>query len=323
MPRGHSIRALIHPLARTAVVAASVLLAGTLLATLGWATAATDNSAPVAVAASSADRPDAQPTPRIVALFPFAADQLIALGVRPAAVPTLRGESPAEWADLPRVAVDHAAGPNIEQLIAAAPDIVITTSVYAQFTRQIERTTRARVIEMDIDSLDDVRRHLATLGELVGRADAARELINDLTALDTASRPDEPVVSALAIFGTPHAFYAFLPGSYLGDLVERAGGRLVNDRAESHRVFRGLAPLSMEAVIARDPNVLFVIFHGSEASARAMLDRDPLWAALSAVREGRVVFLRDDLYAMRPGSEVRRAYRRIADAIGEVRASAR
>ncbi len=312
------IRSLIISNPRSATVAASALaVTVALVATLGWATRVTDAGAPGLISAAEPGRP----TPRIVALFPFAADQLIELGVRPAAVPILRGEAPETWAAFPRVAIDHAAGPNIEHLIAAAPDIVITSSVYAQFTPQIERATRARVIEMDIDSLEDVRRHLTTLGELVDRADAARALIEDLEMLDAGAGADARPVSALAIFGTPHAFYAFLPGSYLGDLVEHAGGRLINDRAESHRVFRGLAPLSMEAVIAGDPNILFVVFHGPEESARAMLGRDPLWAGLSAVRTGRVVFLRDDLYAMRPGSEVRRAYRQIADAVAAARAS--
>lgn len=319
---GRDFRKIIYSNRAAATLAASLFAAIALLATLGWATTVTDAVSAPAAGEAEAERAGGPAAPRIVALFPFAADQLIALGVRPAAVPILRGEAPESWADIPRVAIDHAAGPNIEHLIAAAPDIVITSSVYAQFTPQIERATRARVIEMDIDSLEDVRRHLTALGGLVDRANAARALIEDLSMLEPSAGADARPVSALAIFGTPHAFYAFLPGSYLGDLVERAGGRLINDRAESHRVFRGLAPLSMEAVIARDPDILFVVFHGSAATARAMLDRDPLWARLSAVRDGRVVFLRDDLYAMRPGSEVRRAYQQIADAVAAVRTSA-
>ena len=72
----------------------------------------------------------------------------------------------------------------------------------------------------------------------------------------------------------------------------------------SHKVYRGLAPLSMEMVVEFDPDLLLVLFHGPEESSRAMFEGDPLWGSLRAVHEGRMHFLADDLYAMRPGSQL-------------------
>ncbi len=259
--------------------------------------------------------------PRIVALLPFAADQLLAMGVTPLAVPQLAGDVPPAWAGLPTVTVDHSAGPNVEQLISHSPDVVITSSVYAQFVRGIETGTGSEVVIIDIDSIGDVLESIERLGEIAGVPDRAGSLAERVRRDLGSAWESEPDIDVLAIFGTPHAFYAFLPDSYLGDLVEHSGGRFITDGMVEHSVFRGLAPLSMEVVIDRDPDQLLVLFHGPQESAQAMLDRDPLWSELSAVKNGDVTFLQDDLYAMRPGSELGRAIADIRGIMQRARAS--
>lgn len=274
---------------------------------------------PAQPAATGATSTSDEPEPRIVALLPFAADQLIAMGCDLAAVPLIRGGIPSAWEGLPSVAIDHASGPNIEQIIVAKPDVIIISSVYAQFVPQIRSETGAEVVIMDIESVDDIGRNILTLGQLCGREERAKEMRAEIetmdSEMDTEMDSDRATPGAslrtLAIFGTPHAFYAFLPDSYLGDLIEQGGGKLITEDMRSHPVFSGLAPISMEVIIDRDPQVLVVVFHGDETSARAMLERDPLWSEIDAVRHGRVHFLRDDLYAMRPGSEFGRAQQQI------------
>ncbi len=273
----------------------------------------TEDSTPSAHAAPENETAE---TPRVAALLPFAADQLIALGVQPVLVPALRGGQPEAWQGIEMGALDHSVGPNIEQLIAADPDVVILSAVYTQFVPQIEETTGARVIAMDADTLEDVRTHTRTIGELVGKQDQAEQWISDFdTTLETGATEAAEPVSVLAVFGTPHAFYAFLPDSYLGNLVEHAGGELITSDMPEHAIFRGLAPLSMEAVVARDPDVLLVVFHGPEQAARSMLDRDPLWGQLSAVKGDHIAMLPDDLYAMRSGSEAATALENVRTAI--------
>ena len=251
---------------------------------------------------------------RIATLLPFAADQLIAMGVEPVCVPQLRGFAPAEWEGIPSVQLDHSAGPNLEQLIAVNPDFIISGSVYAQFMPQIEEVTQSKVILMDVDSVDSVFDHIRTLGKLSDRVPESEKLAASMNTNMMVSKSPKSgeEIQVLAIFGTPHSFYAFLPDSYLGDLVKRSGGQMGPAGLQSHKVYRGLAPLSMEMVVEFDPDLLLVLFHGPEQSSRAMFEGDPLWGALSAVDEGRMHFLRDDLYAMRPGSDIDEAFEEIS-----------
>ena len=263
---------------------------------------------PAAVMAEPGSNPVAEIADvRIATLLPFAADQLLEMGCRPVCVPGLRGNQPPEWEGIPTVQLDHSAGPNLEQLLSVDPDYIVTGSIYAQFMPHIAEVTKAEVVIMDVESLDSVMVHIKALGEIANCATEAETMatmlegrLSDLKRNFTVSTP----IDVLAIFGTPHSFYAFMPESYLGDLVKHAGGRMGPEGLTSHKIYRGLAPLTMETVIEFDPDLLLVLFHGPEETSRAMFERDPLWASLRAVHEGRIEFLSDDMYAMRPGSQV-------------------
>ncbi|MEE2718996.1 MAG: ABC transporter substrate-binding protein [Planctomycetota bacterium] len=257
---------------------------------------------------------------RIATLLPFAADQLLAMGVKPVCVPGLRGDTSPAWEEIPTIQMDHSAGPNLEQLIAVEPDYIVTASVYAQFMPQIESITKAKIVFMDVDSIEVAMTCMAKLGEISGRTEKAAEMVKAVRErlLEPSKVKDADRIKVLAIFGTPHSFYAFMPESYLGDLVKHGGGRIGPDGLVSHKIYKGLAPLSMETVIDYNPDLLLVLFHGTEETARAMFEGDPLWGSLNAVHENRMFFLSDDLYAMRPGSKLDLAISQVHEYVANV-----
>ena len=254
--------------------------------------------------------------PRIVALMPFAADQLLELGVVPAGVPSLRGPVPESWKGIPTVQLDHSVGPNLEQLISCQPDVIITPSTYLQFVDVIRDMTGAEVVVMDVASIDDVFENIRRLGAMTGVVSEAERWCDSIQSSLKQKVSRNGSIDVLAIFGTPHSFYAFLPNSYLGDLVRYAGGQVGPSELSEHRVYKGLAPLTMESVVEYDPDALLVLFHGPEDSSRAMFENDPLWSTLRVIQEGRVKYLSDDLYAMRPGSDLNRAINEIQNFLG-------
>ena len=245
--------------------------------------------------------------PRIVALMPFAADQLLEMGVIPVGVPSLRGPMPHAWHGIPTIQLDHSVGPNLEQLLACQPDVIVTPSTYLQFVDVISDMTKAEVVVMDVASIADVFQNIRELGQMANVPLVAEQLcLSVQSSLNQKASLKEPI-DVLAIFGTPHSFFAFLPNSYLGDLVRYAGGTVGPDGLGEHRVYKGLAPLTMESVVEFDPDALLVLFHGPEESSRAMFENDPLWSDLRAIRQGHVKYISDDLYAMRPGSDLQGA----------------
>ena len=255
--------------------------------------------------------------PRIVALMPFAADQLLEMGVAPVGVPSLRGPVPEAWNGIPSVQLDHSVGPNLEQLVSCRPDVIVTPSTYAQFVDVITEMTSAEVIVMDVQSIDDVFRNIQELGAIAEVPQVAQDHCTALKASLQQPVSSDGSIDVLAIFGTPHSFYAFFPNSYLGDLVRYAGGVIGPNGLAEHRIYRGLAPLTMESVVEFDPDALLVLFHGPEDTSRALFENDPLWSTLRAIRNDRVKYLSDDLYAMRPGSNLNGAIEEIQLFLGE------
>ncbi|MFG0305786.1 MAG: ABC transporter substrate-binding protein [Phycisphaerales bacterium JB040] len=260
---------------------------------------------------------------RVAVVAPFGNDLLARLGVEPVAAPTLPGGVnawPEHWERTVPLRVTHAAGPSLEQLVACAPDLVLSTSAYAHAHDTIERVLGVPVVTLDTVSLDDFPRHLETLGVLLGREEEAASAARTYRETLAAALASEPSGGArktrvLAIFGGARSFYGFLPDSYVGSVLEALGCELTTGGLDSHAVFTELTPLSLEHALASDPDVVLVLGHGQSAQTARTILNDRAWGALRAVREGRVVGLPDELFVTRPGTEPERAVSSVRAAI--------
>lgn len=75
-----------------------------------------------------------------------------------------------------------------------------------------------------------------------------------------------------------------------------------------------LEELSLEAIIAADPQFLFVVTMGSDeekalAAFDALLASNPAWGTLTAVQEGRVYVLPRELFHYKPNARWAEAYK--------------
>jgi iron complex transport system substrate-binding protein len=242
---------------------------------------------------------------RIACGTSFAAELLVHLGhpplLRPAVAPG--EEVPESLRAVDELAIEHGVGPNMEQLAAAKPDLMILHTQYAQFVDNIEQTLGVPVIAWEITSFDDVPDKIETLASWVGAKDRGDELVRELLATREAFQqklPERPP-SVLALFGTSEGFYTFLPSSFLGDLVGLLGGELVTKKAESIRGSRSLAPFDLEHALATDPDVILIVRHGDPSNRIAELGSNPAWPEIQAVRDERVHVLSPHRYLTNPG----------------------
>ena len=88
-----------------------------------------------------------------------------------------------------------------------------------------------------------------------------------------------------------------------------------------------LDDLSMEAIIAADPDFVFVTTQGKDAEAvrqniENTLLNNPAWSKLTAVREGRYYVLEKELYNLKPNARWGEAYQKLAEILyGEAESS--
>ena len=262
-------------------------------------------------------RPNAQAPQRIVSLVPATTEMLFAMGAGPkvAGVGSYDHYPPAVET-LPRLG--GLLDPNIEQLIALRPDLVIVYDTQTDLRRRLERAG-IPIWSYSIKALADVTSTMRELGQRVGMAaDAAR-------AADTVDAQLRAVQTRVAGRPRPRTLLVFgrEPGSlrginasggygFLHDLLLLAGGTDVLDDLKQPAV-----SMSSEMVLARAPEVIIELHYG-DALAPAKLEAERrVWQALPsvpAVKSGRIIMLTGNEFVV-PGPRVVQAAEQLARAL--------
>ena len=218
---------------------------------------------------------------RVVSLIPATTELLFAIGAGPVVVGrTAWCDYPAAAANVPNLGDGIA--PNVEAVLASRPDLVIlyNSAQNAAIAARL-RGLGIAALRLNTDSLGDVDRVGRLLGRLTGHARAADSVaavfdtaLAAATATMAAAPARRPKVLLLVWEQPPMTIGR---GSFLSELVERAGGRnLFADVTSS------AGTVSIEAVASRDPDLILTTTAGPVAFAER-----PEWQTVRAVREQR------------------------------------
>lgn len=214
--------------------------------------------------------------------------------------------------------------PDIEKIIAAKPDFVIA-SANTDADMDMEKILTEADVTVAYFSVSNFNEYLNMLeictditgrkdlyeqnGVMVQRqVDAARERVNQRT-LAGEKAPTIAFFRASASSIKAKGSYGNVGGEMLADL----GCINIADDDDSL-----LDTLSMEAVIAADPDFIFVTTQGKDAGAvqrniEDTLLNNPAWNQLTAVKEGRYFILEKELYNLKPNARWGEAYLGLAD----------
>ena len=230
----------------------------------------------------------ARPATRIVSLIPATTELLFALGFGERVV------GRTTWCDFPAAArqvpsLGDGLQPNLEAIVAARPDLVVLYNS-SQNVAAAERLRAQQIptLLVTTDHLADVPRLARLLAPLAGDAAAGDSLALHFEAeLDSATVGAPAARLGVLILAWDQPPIAIGAGSFLSELVARAGARNVFDDLEAPS-----APVSMEAIASRDVNAVLVL--GDTVPVWASR---PEWQAVEAVREQRFVFVPAELFS--------------------------
>lgn len=250
---------------------------------------------------------------RIVALTPFAANTLVKLGVEPVGVgQTLGGQdrlSP-KLKGVDVLPLSHPNGPNLEQLASLDPDLVFSSRTWAKGNESMGDLGICVVVHEPF-RLRGAFAQTRVVGAMVGRRERAKALVESMRRrVARARRGIRSHPTVMLILGVGRTPFVFLPNSWGGDLVTKAGGRLLTGGVESSS---GFERISDEVVIAEDPDVIVAVPHAEEddiPSLAEYLRTNPAWATTSAVRNGRI-HISVDNSLLQAGTDVARTIRKI------------
>jgi iron complex transport system substrate-binding protein len=233
---------------------------------------------------------------RIVSLSPTVTEMLYGIG----AFPDVVGISdyctyPPEVKDLPSVGGWH--NPNLEKLFALRPGLLIADDAQASFVQDKIRDLGFPVLVVPSHTVADVYKAISDLGRATGRTEGAERLVMATRdALAHVSRRTAGLGKPSVVLivnrtpGTLRDLYTATDGSFLAELVQIAGGRVV-----APAVARGYERLSKEDLLAINPDVILDFIHGSQSR----LAGDPMAAwkempELKAVRSSRLHGVQED-----------------------------
>ena len=261
-----------------------------------------------ATACAAPPRQPATAGPRLAVLAPAAAETLALLGAGDLVVAV--GDwvtAPAELAARPRLGAYDA--PSRERLLQLRVDTLVTTASAAGRAGRAELPALGiDVVELDTDSVAGTLAAIATLGRLVGREEAAAELVDGLEAELAAVAglaAGAPRRRALVVVGR-EPLYVAGPGSFLDELLTLAGGE--NVAADAGAPW---AQVSLEAMLARQPEVIVDSADNRRGAPRgAVAGNWGRWPFVPAVRDGRVYHL-DPIRLTIPGPRLGEVARRL------------
>jgi len=230
-------------------------------------------------------------TPRVVALTPFNANTLAAIGVRPVAIGQQLGgrdRIDRRLRGVPVLPLTHPYGPNIEQLAKRNPRIVLTAPIWAKGTPRMKRLGM-KVYSIDPQRVAAVPKATMQIGRIVGRYRQAVAVARRQAArINAAKRGIKRRPRVLLVLGVGRGQYAFLPNTWGGDVIRHAGGRLITGGLKARG---GWARISDEWVVKQNPDVIIAVPHGDEKNIPSIaryLARKPGWRKTKAARRGRI-----------------------------------
>ena len=208
--------------------------------------------------------------------------------------------------------------PNLEVLLSAQPDFILASSNTAADLELQGTFERAGipVAYFDVQSFDDYLRMLKVCTDLTGCPEyygtyglAVQEQVEAAKARQDGSAPTVLTIRATGSSCKVKGSQDFLLGEMLADLG------CVNV-ADSDAAL--LEELSLESILAADPDYIFVVLQGSDAAdAQQTMEQTLLsnsaWSSLRAVQEGRFHTLEHALYNLKPNGRWGEAYEKLAD----------
>lgn len=209
--------------------------------------------------------------------------------------------------------------PSVESILSLKPDLVIySPDIAGQASAAgVLQSARVALLPAKVDSLADYLFHLELFTALTGDT-AAYETYGTAVAAEI-----EAIRAAVPGGGeTPRVLFlrAYSSGvkakateHILCDILEELGA--VNIAAAESSL---LENLSMELILREDPDYILVVTMGSDETAAVQrleetLFSQPAWQSLTAVREGKLLYLPRELFHYKPNARWAEAYQYVYD----------
>ena len=273
---------------------------------------AKDDVFPVTIHASNGDVAVASRPRSVVSLSPTATEMLFAIGAGDQVVAV---DDQSDYP--PEAPTTELSGyePNVEAIAKYEPDLVVATSDAS--LKALSDLKISLLVQPAASGLDDAYRQFEQLGVATGHvAEAAEEVAR------IKSRIDE-IVDGVPRFEEQPTYYHELDDTYfsvtsdtfIGRIYRLAGLHNIADKTD--KAGTGYPQLSAEYIIEADPDFIFLADSECCNQTPTSVARRPGWDQISAVRNGAVFDVGDDI-SSRWGPRIVNLLQTVVDSISQV-----
>ena len=225
---------------------------------------------------------------RLICLLPSVVDDVYALGAGSDVIAVSDyTKYPSEAARKPSIGIPLT--PSIETIVSLHPDLVIASadSNREETIRQLEQVG-VTIFVLNPHGIEGILSSISSLGEAIGREDAATRLVSQLRARLDAVRSrvkDKPILTVfLPIWYDP--IITIGKHAFITEIIAAAGGKSITEEIPQE-----WPQISLETMIERKPDAL-VLVQGSRMSI-ADVENRPGWRTLTAIRNHHVYIVDD------------------------------
>ncbi|HUG74374.1 MAG TPA: ABC transporter substrate-binding protein [Acidimicrobiia bacterium] len=209
--------------------------------------------------------------------------------------------------------------PNVEAIVGFEPDLVVLSFDPGDVVAGLEAAGVPTLVLGAAVTLDDTYTQIEQLGAATGRIGDAAALVGQMqTDIDdlAASVParDEPLTYYHELDDT---LFSVTSETFIGEIYALAGLENIADAADPEGEAGGYPQLSAEFLVSADPDLIFLADTKCCGQNAETLAQRPGSDQLTAVAQGRVIELDDDI-ASRWGPRIVEFFRKIVEATAAI-----
>ena len=209
---------------------------------------------------------------------------------------------------------------SLELLLSAQPDFILASANTRQNVEWMETLEAAKIptAYFDVADFDDYLRLLDLCTDITGRKDLfeqhGMEVQRQITVVKQQAEKRGTTPSVLCMRAS--ASMVTVKNSednVLGEMLKSLGCINIADSDSSL-----LENLSLEKILEEDPDFIFLVQRGDDtegmkAYVETMMQENPAWQQLTAVKEGRLYFMDKNLYNLKPNHRWGEAYEKLEE----------
>ena len=247
----------------------------------------------------------------VVATSVAVTEILDALGVRVSGVPTTSYELPESTKDA--VKVGQPMSPDLEIIKSLNPTCVVSVDTLGSDYENLFVENNIPSEFVNLQNLDGLKEAILNLGKRFDKFDEANKILQDLEDKQSEVKNNSKTKESqnvLIIFGAPGSMMVATDNSYVGNLVEIAGG---------NNIFKGtnssFMQVNMEEIIKSNPDKILVMTHGVVEDAKKHvqdeLSKNTSWKNVKAVKNNEVHYLENEYFGMSANLHVMEALEKL------------